>query len=131
MYGWELKQERRRLRHHERELARRSIFAAHQALALDEEDLVIQAELGNTNAQGNAVKRRLVLAALGNLGVTKEVIAELWGVTPEQLADWNSIPLLDNTGYAADIEKHVAEQIPETAPPVQPGATSGAHAPVG
>lgn len=121
MQGWELKQDRDRLRRQERETARRALLGAGTALALDEEDLIRGAALDNVSSWGNAVKRRLVLVGLLNLQVSKETIAKVWSVSLEQIADWMRPNIIDRSGYAAEIDAAVEKAIPATQSPAQPG----------
>jgi hypothetical protein len=117
MRGYELQRSRQVLRAQERRAASESIFARRAALALDKQDLLVRANPSEVNAHGNVVQRRLIIAGLRNAGCTTEEIAQAWSVTPEQIADWMAVKMFDDTGYAAEIEKYVLEQIPETPEP--------------
>jgi hypothetical protein len=117
MRGYELQRSRQVLRAQERRLASEVIFARRTALALDKEDLLVRANPSEVNAHGNVVQRRLIIAGLRNAGCTPEEIMKAWSVTPEQMTNWTEVKMFDDTGYAADIEKHVLEQLPETPEP--------------
>jgi hypothetical protein len=86
-------------------------------LAIDVEELVRRADLGDVSAQGNIVKRRLVLDAVSTIPGAEAAIIELWHVDRATLAGWRSIPLLDKSGAAAKIDAQVLAELPETPEP--------------
>lgn len=117
MRGYELQQARALARTQRRRAASMAGFGGQDFLALDEEELLKRADLADQSAQGNAVKRRLILDRLENVTGDLAAVARAWNMTPETLASFRRIPLLDASGLAAAIDEAVVAENPETPEP--------------
>lgn len=117
MQGYELQQARQLRRTELRRAASGVGFGSSNFLVLDAHELCQRADLGDVGAQGNAVKRWLVLDALARQNVPDAQIAAAWNVSEALLASWKQGPLLDRTGIAAAIDQQVLDELPETPEP--------------
>jgi hypothetical protein len=117
MRGFQL-QEARHLRRAElRRYASGRGYAEQSFLALDADELRKRADLGDVSAQGNAVKRALIVAQLRSVTGGEAAIAEAWRIEASELHRMTSVPLLDPSGIAAAIDAQVLEELPETPEP--------------
>ena len=124
MRGYALDHARQERRRFLRRAASSEGFAARAFLVLDDEELVQRAALSDVGAYGEAVKRRLILNALGAAGIATATVAAAWRVSADQMADWKLTPLVDKSGVAASIEAQVLDELPETDEPHQLGAAA-------
>jgi hypothetical protein len=86
-------------------------------LALDEKELVKRADLADQSAQGDAVKRHLILLGLSQLNLSIAAIASAWDLDVATVAAWKSVPLVDPSGRASEIEQQVLDELPRTPEP--------------
>jgi hypothetical protein len=110
----ELQMERRALRG---QLRRAFHEGNHYALPIDRETMLLAASDKTVGPMGIRTRRRLIVRALGGLGIPPAVIAESWGCTLDEVQQWGAEPLTDATGAAAAIEEEVIRRLPERAEP--------------
>jgi len=117
MRGLELQEARQNRRAELRRLHAGRADAWGDYYCLDVDELLRRASLGDMGAHGNAVKRRLMLDALGSSAIRLDAIAAAWRIDTATLDAWKKKPLLDTTGIAAAIDKQVLDELPETPEP--------------
>jgi hypothetical protein len=118
MEGYELLHARQRLRSILRRTASLEGFSTGAFLALDEQELVKRADLADQSAQGDAVKRHLILLGLSQMNLSLAAIAAAWHLDVATIAAWTSVPVVDRSGRAGEIEQQVLDELPR--PPAPP-----------
>ncbi len=124
MGGYELLQARQRLRGILRRNASLEGSSTGAFLALDEEELVKRADLADQSAQGDAVKRHLILLGLSQLNLSIAAIATAWQLDVATVAAWRSVPLVDRSGRANEIEQQVLDELPRASEPERHAAST-------
>jgi hypothetical protein len=114
MRGYELLHARQRLREILRRSASLEGFTTGAFLALDRQELIMRADPGDQSAQGHAVKQRLILLGLSQVGVPPAAVGTAWRLDEAALGAVASIPLLDRSGRADAIEQQVLDELPDT-----------------
>ena len=74
-----------------------------------------------------AVEQRLILLGLRHVNLSMATIAAAWHLDPATLADRNSVPLLDRSGRAREIEQQVLDEVPGVQTPPHRGVSAGAR----